>query len=547
MKILFNLAALFLPLCIIFGQKQISGKVLNSKNIALPYVNVGIKNSEIASITDINGHYVLTIDNSSKPSDSIFFSALGFVEKPISIGDLEKSPIIHLDQKITAIDEVVVKAIQMKEKMIGEKKRPMLTFTKFFNQDTPTAEQGSVFKIFSTTKIRAYNFYIMPSSRFQELTLKLNIYAIKNGQPTKNLLQENVLYKTSTTGWQNIDLKKYKLLYKNEQEILVTLQLVDYHKMAGEEFVFGISAKKSLRQNLWYRYQSQGLWEQATGQYIANLDITYNKEKNEKEVYEKDEDDTIVENKLNEKLLIYRNKIEAQKTQFGKNESGKFVNLKDAKIYYETYGKGPIIVLLHGNGGQIADFYKQIPFLEKNFKVIAIDTRGQGKSTDLSNTDYSYELYAEDLYQLLRQINVQNINLVGWSDGGNTALVLASRYPNLVKKMVLIGANISTNGVDEGLLSDIKTDFENPDNEGDKRLLKLMLTQPKWTNSILKNIKTPTLVVAGENDIIKREHTLMIKDNLPNSELWIVPNAGHYVPFEKPELLNSKITDFLQR
>ena len=153
--------------------------------------------------------------------------------------------------------DYIVHINKLNDKLMGEKKRPMLTFTKFFNQNTPTAEQGSVFQVYSTTKIKAYNFYIMPSSRFEELTLKLNVYSLKNGLPDQNLLTENIIYQTKTTGWQRIDLSNYRLLFKNEKEIAVTLQLVDYKKLANEDFVFGVSAKKSLSHNLWYRHQSQ--------------------------------------------------------------------------------------------------------------------------------------------------------------------------------------------------------------------------------------------------------------------------------------------------
>ncbi|MGL6038206.1 MAG: alpha/beta fold hydrolase, partial [Soonwooa sp.] len=221
--------------------------------------------------------------------------------------------------------------------------------------------------------------------------------------------------------------------------------------------------------------------------------------------------------------------------------------VKDAKIYYETYGEGPILVLLHGNGGSISDFYKQIPFFEKHYKVIAIDTRGQGRSTNLSKENYSYEAFADDLLEIVQQLKLSNINIVGWSDGGNTGLIFAKNYPELVDKLVIIGANLYPEGVHESLLNDIKNDFENEENTDDKRLLKLMLTQPTLKPEDINLIKIPTLVVAGETDVIKKEHTELIQKSLPTSELFIVKKAGHYVPFEQAKILNTEILKFLTK
>ncbi|WP_313032204.1 alpha/beta fold hydrolase [Soonwooa sp.] len=537
-----------LSVVMISAQTEISGQVFNVDKKALAYVNISVKTSESATVTDKNGLFKLIFEKDPKTNDSIVFSTAGFVDKQISFQDLKENPNVILDQKQTDLNEIVVKSIKLNDKLIGEKKRPMLTFTKFFNQNTPTAEQGSVFQVYSTTKIKAYNFYIMPSSRFEELTLKLNIYSLKNGLPHQNLLTENIIYQTKTTGWQCIDFSNYRLLFKNEKEIAITLQLVDYKKLANEDFVFGVSAKKKLGQNLWYRYQSQGNWERATGQYIANIEVAYNKTPQEKEIATSTETlDNLDDEKAKEKLAIMKYKNEAQNSNFGRNKSGEFLVVKDAKIYYETYGEGPVLVLLHGNGGSITDFYKQIPFFEKHFKVIAIDTRGQGRSTNLSKQDYSYEGFADDLFEVVKQLNLSKIKIIGWSDGGNTGLIFAKNHPELIDKLVTIGANLYPEGVDESLLNEIKNDFENEDNTDDKRLLKLMLTQPKLKPEDLNLIKIPTLVVAGETDIIKKEHTDLIQKSLPTSELLIVKKAGHYVPFEQPKILNNEILKFLTK
>lgn len=97
--------------------------------------------------------------------------------------------------------------------------------------------------MYQKTKLKSYNFHIIPSSKFKEITLKLNIYNINDHIPDKVLLSENIIYKTNNTGWQLVDLTAYHLIFNNLKQIAVTLQLVDYKPLEGVDFVFGISAK----------------------------------------------------------------------------------------------------------------------------------------------------------------------------------------------------------------------------------------------------------------------------------------------------------------
>lgn len=529
------------------AQSKISGRVTNDQNLALPYVSIGVKDSKIASVTKKDGTYQLDFPENVTAQDSIIFSTNGYAEERLSYQQLLANPNIVLAKKETAIEGIVIKSEKLKDKIIGEKSRPFLTFTKFFDQNVPTIEQGNLFSIENTTKLRAYNFFIMPSSRFQELTLKLNIYNTKNGLPYQSLLSENITFTTTTTGWQRIDLAQYHLIFRKMKDLAVTLQLVDYKKLPDADFVFGLSAKKTLSQNLLYRYQSQGNWEPFSGQFIANLEVAVNKNAKDNAVEPEDNISTLEDEKLKEQLLISKYKDEAQKSDYGKNKSGKFLDINDAKIYYEIYGKGEPLVLLHGNGGSISDFYKQIPFLAKQFQVIAIDTRGQGRSTNLSDKDYTYQQFSEDLNQLMDYLNIDKFSLVGWSDGGNTGLIFTKTYPNRVKKLVTIGANLFPEGVEDSLLTDFKNQYSNPENTGDKRLLKLMLTQPQLTALDLKSIASPVLIIAGEKDVIKEDHSKLIKNSIEDSELLIIPNAGHYVPFEQPKILNEHILKFLRK
>lgn len=119
---------------------------------------------------------------------------------------------------------------------------------------------------------------------------------------------------------------------------------------------------------------------------------------------------------------------------YGRNEKvGKYVKTRGFKMYYETYGKGEPLLIIHGNGGSIDNFIYQIPYFSKNYKVILADSRAQGKSTDLSDS-LSYEMMADDLNALLDTLHLDSCNVIGWSDGGINGLLLALRHPDKVKK-----------------------------------------------------------------------------------------------------------------
>ena len=524
------------------AQIQLKGNVKDTNNLAIPYCSIGIKDSEIGAITDENGHFSIEIPENLAKSQLIF-DAAGYDEKSISVKEIQQNSVVILNEKVVSLTEVIVKTEKMKEKIVGQKTRPMLTFSKMFKENAPTVEQGNIFEIYPKTKLNSYNFHIIPSSKYDEITLKVNIYAVKNGLPTESLLEENIIYKTSTTGWQKIDLTPYKFRFKNVDKIAVTLQLIDYKKPENEEFVFGVSAKKSLAKDLLFRFQSQGNWEPSPGVFIANLEVLYSKEKlNTKE--EKPEE---IDTKTQELISYYQHKEDAKKSIYGKNKSGKYIDVNDAKIYYEEYGQGEPLIFLHGNNGSIEDFYQQIPFFAKQYRVIAIDTRGQGKSTDLTNTPYTYEQFSNDLFQTTQKLNLKKVNLIGWSDGGNTALIFNAQHPELINKIVTIGAVLNPNGVGEELIGNLKNLANKPTENTNLRLIELMLKEPNITKSELNKIQNPVLVIAGEKDEVKESHTKEIQKNISKAELLIIPNSTHYVPFEQPKILNEAILKFLKK
>jgi pimeloyl-ACP methyl ester carboxylesterase len=544
-KSLFCITILLSIITNVSAQKVLNGFVKDVLQRPISYCSIGIKNTKIATIADENGHFKLAIPDSLS-SNNLIFSAIGFVERQLSTSEIrtfKDGAFVTLEEKIFTMAEVAIKGTKLKDKVVGQRSRPMITFSKMFDQNVPSVEQGNIFEIYEQSVLKAYNFYIIPSSKFTAITLKLNLYTVKNNLPDSSLLRQNITYHTTTTGWQRIDLSPYQLSFNGMANVAVTLQLVAHQSDSSNKFVFGISAKKTLSKDLLFRYQNQGTWETNAGTFIANLELKYNKNDRKAKASTPKES----ENTSEMKMLVdfYQHREAAAKSGYGRNKKGRFIDIGDAKVYTEEYGEGEPLLLLHGNNGSIADFYLQIPSLSKHFKVIAIDTRGQGRSTDLSTNPYSYDRFAKDLYQITDVLGLKKFSIVGWSDGGNTALSFNLMYPEMVKKVVAIGANLNPSGVKDSLIAVFKKQLETV-GQKNNRLIRLMLEQPNITAKQLKLIQNPVLVVAGGDDVIKPEHTRFIAEQIIRAKLEIIPNATHYVSFEQSHQLNQIIVNFLK-
>ncbi|MDF2188631.1 alpha/beta hydrolase [Paraflavitalea sp. CAU 1676] len=240
---------------------------------------------------------------------------------------------------------------------------------------------------------------------------------------------------------------------------------------------------------------------------------------------------------------------------YGSNpDAGKYADINGIRLYYEIYGKGEPLLLLHGNGQNIQELAQQIEFFKDKFQVIAVDTRGQGKSS-ADSTRFTYHLFASDMYELLKQLRIKNVNIVGWSDGGNTGLILAMQHPGLVKKLATMGANIFMN--QEAVIPIVFTEIDNQLKEFAKdssakgrmntRLMNLLLQEPHMQFTDLRAIRCPVLVMAGENDLIQEAHTRGIAQHIKAAELVIFPKASHYIPQENAPLYNKTVWEFLQK
>ncbi len=228
------------------------------------------------------------------------------------------------------------------------------------------------------------------------------------------------------------------------------------------------------------------------------------------------------------------------KNPYGKNKlAGKYYDIRGFKMYCEIYGKGQPLLFIHGNSGSINNFTYQIPYFAKKYKVIVADSRAQGKSADKGDS-LSYEMMADDYAALLDALKIDSAYVVGWSDGGINGLLLSIRHPEKVKKLAVTGANLvpDTTAVPQAIwdmVTPALNELKNKPNKTDQdnnmlKLFRLLAEQPHIPLSDLQQIANPTLVIGGDHDVIKEEHTMLIYKNIPKAYLWILPGSGHSTP-----------------
>ncbi|MDR3315357.1 MAG: alpha/beta hydrolase [Coriobacteriales bacterium] len=233
-----------------------------------------------------------------------------------------------------------------------------------------------------------------------------------------------------------------------------------------------------------------------------------------------------------------------------------YIRNEDAALYYEVHRgaleDAPILILLHGNGEDMHVFDGHIEQLLPYYTVLTVDTRGHGKSSR-GDRPLSYELFATDLFTLANKLQIGNLLILGFSDGANTALELALRHQERIGAMILVGANLHPEGLTPLCLRGIQlkklkarmSELFMRKDTGESELADLMLTCPNIEASQLKTVTIPTLVISGEKDFIKEEHTELIATSLANARWQQIKEAGHFVMKDAPEEFDQIILKFL--
>jgi pimeloyl-ACP methyl ester carboxylesterase len=244
------------------------------------------------------------------------------------------------------------------------------------------------------------------------------------------------------------------------------------------------------------------------------------------------------------------------KIDYGNNQTeGKYYKVRGINIYTEQYGSGKPLLMIHGNGGSIRSMASIIPYFSRQYKVIAVDSRAHGKSVDNADS-LSFEMMADDDAELLNQMNIDSAYVIGWSDGGIVALVLAMRHSGKVIKLASTGANLwpDSTALQPSLWKDEKRYYDSLQSKkwtslkekNDWKVFMLDWLQPNIPLSALQNIHCPSLIICGDHDLINLEHTVKIYQNIPNAYLWILPNSGHGTLIEHTDEFNKKVSEFFE-
>jgi pimeloyl-ACP methyl ester carboxylesterase len=244
--------------------------------------------------------------------------------------------------------------------------------------------------------------------------------------------------------------------------------------------------------------------------------------------------------------------------------AGRYFKIRGLRLYVEEHGSGPALLLLHGGAGNGMQFEKQLPDFAPRHHLVVPDCRAQGRTTDRRGP-LTYHDMAEDMVALLDQLDLDRVDIMGWSDGANIGLDMAMHHPGRVGHLVTFGANFRPDGLNPQDVEWNRTatadSFGAGMREGWKKLnpqpanyeaamnkiLVMWRTEPNWTAADLGRIRAKVMVCAGDHDLVRPEHTSALAAAIPGAILWIVPDASHSAMIERPELVNPRVLEFLER
>ena len=224
----------------------------------------------------------------------------------------------------------------------------------------------------------------------------------------------------------------------------------------------------------------------------------------------------------------------------------------DIKHFYIEKGQGDPVILLHGNGENYTYFKNQIDVFAEKYRVYALDTRGHGK-TPRGDSPFTIRQFADDLLGFMNEHHFERSHLLGFSDGGNIAMVFAIRHPERVDRLILNGANLNAGGVRRSTQIPIEIGYriaKRFSNKSDSarlnsEMLGLMVNDPNVDSKELKRISAKTLIIAGTKDMILESHTRLIAECIPDSRLTFI-RGDHFIANKKPDEFNRVVLDFLK-
>lgn len=224
----------------------------------------------------------------------------------------------------------------------------------------------------------------------------------------------------------------------------------------------------------------------------------------------------------------------------------------DISLYYEEKGSEFPLIMLHGNGEEHGYFEHQTDCFAENYRVIAIDTRGHGRSPR-GEGEFSIKRFADDLYGFMTEHGIEKAHILGFSDGGNIAITFALKHPEMIEKLIVDGANLYPAGVKRRIQRTIELGYYavklfaalSSNAKAKAEMLSLMVNEPNIAPEELKKLNMPVLVMAGTDDMIRQEHTELIAASIPGAKLVILP-GDHFIARNNSNAFNAAVRDFLE-
>ena len=230
-----------------------------------------------------------------------------------------------------------------------------------------------------------------------------------------------------------------------------------------------------------------------------------------------------------------------------------FVELRGIESYYEVHGEGEPLVLLHGGFCSIETMRSQIGALSTAYAVHSPERTGHGRTADREGPA-SYEEMLADTLAYLDSAGLESAHIVGFSDGAIVGLLLASRHPERVRSLVSISGNLDPGGLrlddeapsddesdSDGYAAQFTIDYNRLSPDGPEhadvvlaKLIRMWETEPRISTASLGTVRAPTLIMSGDRDTIRTDHSLLIADSIPGAQLCIVPGTTHMLMFERP-------------
>jgi pimeloyl-ACP methyl ester carboxylesterase len=233
--------------------------------------------------------------------------------------------------------------------------------------------------------------------------------------------------------------------------------------------------------------------------------------------------------------------------------NGKFVTINGFKMYYEDYGEGKPLVVIHGNNESAESMKYQVEYFKKTRRVIVADSRAHGRSGSVGNEDFNYDMLTADWAALIEALNLDQVDVFGWSDGGIIGILLAKDHPKRIDKVFAYGANTRLPGesvlpeVDKGLRKFLASMPDTGQKSNEQKLLAMMLVHPDIPWEELKKVQKHIMVATGDRDLILLEHSVKLYRALPMAYLAVFPNASHFMVQDDHQKINKAAEDFFSK